>query len=384
MTSNLPPLSIYVHLPWCVRKCPYCDFNSHRLGRALPGHRYVQALLRDLETESAVADERVVQSIFLGGGTPSLFSPDEIAQLINGCRQNLRLHDDCEISMEANPGTIERGALAGYRDAGVNRLSLGAQSFDPEMLQALGRIHSSDDIVRSFNEACAAEFESINLDLMFALPGQTLEKARTDVETLLALGPPHASYYQLTLEPNTVYFQRPPAGMPDDDLAWDMQLQGHELLRDAGYSQYEISAFARAGHRCRHNLNYWSFGDYLAIGAGAHGKITTIDLSILRYQKPANPLLYMEWAETDAREIDRIAVAGRDISFEFLLNALRMTDGFLEAEFEARTGVSWQSIGEPLRQAVADGLIEAKGSSRWRATARGLRYLNDLQARFLG
>ena len=349
----------------------------------MPRDRYIQALMRDLDAEQQRSGGRTVESIFLGGGTPSLFTPSEIARLIEHCETCLNLADDCEITMEANPGTIERGALSGYRSAGINRLSLGAQSFSPQMLSALGRIHSCEDIGASYAEAVAANFDSINIDLMFALPGQTLDMAIADMEQLLQLDSPHISYYQLTLEPNTGFAKRPPSAMPDDSLAWDIQTECHAMLSRAGYGQYEISAFAIDGHRCRHNLNYWSFGDYLAVGAGAHGKITRDGYAISRYQKPANPLLYMKWIEDVERQLDETPVLAGDLGFEFMLNALRLTDGIPTRRFEACTGETLQSIAAPLEKAVEDGLLTRTAADYLVPTAQGFRFLNDLQARFL-
>lgn len=383
MEQPLPPLSLYAHLPWCVRKCPYCDFNSHTAGERAPFSRYVAALQADIITEADKANGRPVESIFLGGGTPSLFGPERIGAILDTCRGSLSLVNDCEITMEANPGTVEHGSLADYREAGITRLSIGAQSFDPSMLKALGRIHGPDEVVATFEEADKAGFDSINMDLMFALPGQDLEQARADVDKLVALSPPHVSYYQLTLEPNTVFHRQPPAGIPDDDLTWAIQGQGHRLLAEAGYEQYEISAFAKRGHRCRHNLNYWRFGDYLAAGAGAHGKLTDAGGAAFRYRKPANPLQFMEQAEPG--EIDAVpeAIGKNDLAFEFMLNALRLSAGFTIDSFRQRTGLDPAAIGETIRQAQADGLLEESEPGAWRPTADGFRFLNDLQVRFL-
>ena len=286
------PLSLYVHLPWCVRKCPYCDFNSYPAGDDVPRRRYVDALLADLGLEAHRAAGRSLTTIFLGGGTPSFFPPDDIASILAAVRREMDVAADAEITMEANPGTVESGAPAGYRDAGVNRLSLGAQSFNADMLASLGRIHSVDDIQRSFEEARAAGFDNINLDVMTSLPGQDVVAAMADLEAAIALGPEHLSWYQLTLEPNTVFHARPPGNLPDDETAWEIQQQGQAVLEAAGFRQYEVSAWAQPGRECRHNLNYWRFGDYLAVGAGAHAKVTA-DSEPLRYQKPANPLGYM-------------------------------------------------------------------------------------------
>lgn len=377
-----PPLSLYMHFPWCVRKCPYCDFNSHKAGDNPPRDRYVTALTTDLEFERERAEGRTIESIFLGGGTPSFFTPDEIAAVLQAAKSSLTISPDCEVTMEANPGTIERGSLIDYRMAGVTRLSLGAQSFDAKMLAVLGRIHSPDDIRNAYDEASTAGFESINLDLMFALPGQDLAGAKDDVRRVLELAPPHISYYQLTLEPNTVYYRRPPADIPDDDLAWTIQEQCHALLQDAGYLQYEISAFSREGHRCLHNLNYWAFGDYLAVGAGAHGKITDAANVAWRYRKPAHPLAYIEAAGNAVNDGDA-RIGSEDLIFEFMLNALRLSDGFSEQDFAERTGLDMDLIRAPISVAREDGLIESPVAGRWRPTAAGFRFLNDLQARFL-
>jgi putative oxygen-independent coproporphyrinogen III oxidase len=383
MSRKSPPLSLYVHLPWCVRKCPYCDFNSHTAGASAPRDRYVKALSNDLLIEASRVGCRSVGSIFLGGGTPSLFAAEEISAVLKSCRGCLNLVDDCEITMEANPGTLERGRLVAYRQAGITRLSIGAQSFDAEMLSVLGRIHGPDDIQEAFREARKAGFASINIDLMFALPGQGLAAAITDVESLIRLAPDHISYYQLTLEPNTVFYQRPPEGLPDDDLAWEIQERCHGLLAEAGYDKYEISAFARAGHQCRHNLNYWTFGDYLAVGAGAHGKLTDPDGASWRYQKPSNPLVYIEWAEERLPRVQLERIEIRDLGFEFMLNALRLSSGFSAADLSDRTGLDIRSIQAKLDEARAEGLIDRADDGIWRPSETGNRFLNDLQARFL-
>jgi oxygen-independent coproporphyrinogen-3 oxidase len=383
MEMPFPPLSLYVHLPWCVRKCPYCDFNSHKAGANPPRDRYIKALLLDLARESEKAAGRPLVSIFLGGGTPSLFRADEIARLLDEGLAGFALADDCEITMEANPGTLEHGKLADYRRAGVNRLSIGAQSFSAAMLAALGRIHGPQEIITAYTEASEAGFNSINLDIMFALPGQDLALALKDVEQLLALSPPHISYYQLTLEPNTVFFTRPPARMPDEDLSFAIQQACQQRLSDAGYRQYEISAFAKEGHRCRHNLNYWTFGDYLAAGAGAHGKLTDRECRVWRYRKPANPLAYMEMATGNVLDDKAHRLAPADLGFEFMLNSLRLMDGFSARDFTDRTGLQFSLLREPLERASRDGIIEHVGQGLWRPTQQGFRFLNDLQARFL-
>lgn len=383
MTGSLPPLSLYLHFPWCRAKCPYCDFNSHQGGDEASRRRYISALLADLRQEAEFADGRPIESIFLGGGTPSVFAPAEIATVLQASARLFELARDCEITMEANPGTVGHGTMRAYRDAGVNRLSIGAQSFNAASLVKLGRIHGPDEIRASYAEACRAGFDSINLDLMFALPGQTVADAEADIDALLGLGPPHVSYYQLTLEPNTVFFARPPADLPDEDAAWAMQTVGHAKLADAGYAQYEISAFAKSGARCRHNLNYWQFGDYLAAGAGAHGKVTRQDQEIWRYRKVANPLLYMEKIESGGATMGETVVSGADRSFEYMLNVLRLADGFSEKRFERRTGLPATSLRPALERARQDGLMAEVSAGVWRPTPFGFRYLNDLQARFL-
>jgi putative oxygen-independent coproporphyrinogen III oxidase len=378
-----PPLSLYVHFPWCVQKCPYCDFNSHKAGNNPPRASYIDALAADLRIEGERSGGRPVSTIFLGGGTPSFFSPNEIAQVLDSARRYLTISADCEVTMEANPGTLERGSLSDYRAAGVTRLSLGAQSFDAGMLKALGRIHGPGDIRSAYDDARKAGFESINVDLMFALPGQDLSMAVSDVTSLLELAPPHISYYQLTLEPNTVFHQRPPRDIPDDDLAWEIQERCHDLLGSAGYQKYEISAFAQPGHQCQHNLNYWNFGDYLAAGAGAHGKVTDVAGVAWRYCKPANPQSYIEGGGGGQGQGAAARINSKDLGFEFMLNALRLSDGFSEESLRDRTGAETEAVLATVSEAAKDGLMEASGSGRWRPTATGFRFLNDLQARFL-
>jgi len=376
------PLSLYIHLPWCVRKCPYCDFNSHTAGDKAPRARYLDALKTDLAAESERAGKRPLVSVFLGGGTPSLFTPDEIADLLKAVRGRYVLADDVEITMEANPGTVECGDPAGYRRAGVNRLSVGAQSFSPASLAVLGRIHSVDDIGRAVRAATAAGFSNINIDLMYALPGQDVAAAVFDLERAAELDPTHISWYQLTLEPNTVFHARPPAGLPGEETSFDIQQRGQQRLAELGYGQYEVSAYARADMRSVHNLNYWSFGDYLAVGAGAHGKITN-DEGIWRYAKIANPQQYMQQQEGRAEVPTLKPLSGDDRLFEFLLNALRLTDGFDELLFETRTGLPAASLRQRLEPVIKKGLIASQGSDSWRVTPLGHRFLNDLQAEFL-
>ncbi|MDH3433521.1 MAG: radical SAM family heme chaperone HemW [Gammaproteobacteria bacterium] len=378
----LPPLSLYVHLPWCVRKCPYCDFNSYTAAADAPRERYLDALIADLDAEAARAAGRELISIFLGGGTPSFFTPTQITRLLRGVAERFDSTDGIEITMEANPGTVECGDPAGYRRAGVNRLSIGAQSFAAEALQVLGRIHTVADIRRSVAEAQAAGFDNINIDLMYALPGQSTADAVLDIERAAELEPQHLSWYQLTLEPNTVFHARPPSGLPDEDRVVEIQGQGESRLAELGYEQYEVSAYARDVRRSVHNMNYWSFGDYLAVGAGAHGKISTAE-GVWRYAKPANPRQYMECIEGGDYSADLEPVSAADRLFEFMLNALRLTDGFDESLFTARTGLSIEALHARLRTPQDKHLITRTAGQFWCVTALGRRFLNDLQAEFL-
>ena len=377
-----PPLSLYVHLPWCVRKCPYCDFNSHSAGADAPRQRYLDALLVDLEQEAARAAGRHIETVFLGGGTPSLFSPQEIARLLRGVCSLFQVADAAEVTMEANPGTVECASPAAYREAGVTRLSIGAQSLNDAALKRLGRIHNRDDVVRVAAECRAAAFDSFNIDLMHGLPGQNVQQALDDVQAVIELEPSHISWYQLTLEPNTVFFARPPQDLPAEDTVYEIQEQGARLLADAGYRQYEVSAFARHAQVCRHNVNYWQFGDYLAAGAGAHGKLTTDD-GIHRYRKPANPQQYMMAMEAGDGDVAMNPVAAGEILFEFMLNALRLSDGFDEDLFAARTGLNIARLEAAMGPACEKGLVARDAESRWRPTDLGRRFLNDLQASFL-
>jgi len=377
--SELPPLSLYVHVPWCVRKCPYCDFNSHALKDALPAEAYVDALLADLEADLPRVWGRSVHSIFIGGGTPSLLPPEAVHRLLGGLRARLRLLPDAEITLEANPGAAEAGRFAEFRAAGVNRLSIGAQSFQDALLQRIGRIHGGRDAARAFEAAQRAGFENINLDLMFGLPGQSLRQASEDLATALTLAPSHLSRYQLTLEPNTAFHHSPPS-LPDEDAIYAMQDAGQAQLAAAGFERYEISAYARPGARCRHNLNYWRFGDYLGIGAGAHGKITSgAEQRIRRLWKKRHPHGYLAAAEK--REGENTLV-WEDAAFEFMLNALRLVDGFEGELFSRHAGLALECIAPALEQAERQGLLE-RGAGLIRPTPRGLDFLNDLLALFL-
>lgn len=377
------PLALYVHLPWCLRKCPYCDFNSHTAGEDMPRTRYIAALIADLGREAAFAGGRPIESVFLGGGTPSLFSASEIGELLTAVAASCRLGAGAEITMEANPGALECDRLADYRAAGVNRLSLGAQSFDSSMLRRLGRVHGPGEIFAALDEAGRAGFSRINLDLMYALPGQSAEMALADIEQAVRLSPPHISWYQLTLEPNTVFHARPPADLPDEDVCEVIETECLSRLVAAGYERYETSAFAKPGQHCRHNLNYWQFGDYLAIGAGAHGKLTDEDGTIRRYRKPANPRAYMQAVEAGGEVGERARLAPADVAFEYMLNVLRLPGGFAEDDFRQRTGLPFAALAGPMARARAGGLIEACGPGRWRPSDRGRRFQNDLQGLFL-
>ena len=364
------PLSLYVHFPWCVKKCPYCDFNSHELGTSLPGAQYIDALCKDLENElQRIPDRKRLQSIFLGGGTPSLFPASEIKQLLGNINTRLDV-TEAEITIEANPGTFDASNFSGYRQAGINRISLGAQSFSVEHLQSLGRIHSPGEVVKAFKGARQAGFSRINIDLMFGLPGQTLESAMHDLECALDLGPEHISWYQLTIEQNT-YFHRYPPELPDDDLLAAMTDAGHCLLASHGYKQYEVSAFSKPGEESSHNLNYWQFGDYLGIGAGAHGKISSAQ-GIERTTKTRVPADYLGFPRRNCHQ-----VPPEDLVLEFLLNALRLTTGFEISLFEERTGLAISELDEFLRQAASKEMLSVEGG-QITPTLFGRRYLTDL------
>jgi oxygen-independent coproporphyrinogen-3 oxidase len=373
--AQLPPLALYVHLPWCVRKCPYCDFNSHERGGELPEREYVDALIADLEGLLPSVWGRRVVSLFIGGGTPSLFSPESIDRLLSDVRARIAVVPEAEVTLEANPGTAEAGRFRGYREAGVNRLSLGVQSFDDVMLRALGRIHSADE-ARDAIELALRHFDNVNLDLMYGLPGQTLEMARADIDEALRWQTVHLSAYQLTIEPNTVFFRRPPA-LPEHDTCADMQLLVEEALAAAGFEHYETSAFARPGRRCRHNLNYWEFGDYLGLGAGAHGKISFPD-RITRHERAKQPREYL----AAAQNLQQRTISPQDLPFEFMLNALRLVEGFAPELFAARTGLALLAIEPRLRSAEEKGLI-VRSPQRIVASVRGQRFLNELQQLFL-
>ena len=375
------PLTLYVHIPWCVSKCPYCDFNSHRLPPSLNQNRYVDTLLRDLELEVPLAGAREIDSIFIGGGTPSLFAPESVERLLSGVGERIGVRPDAEITLEANPGAADAAAFGGFRQAGINRLSIGVQSFSDAALAALGRIHCGHEAVDAFRAAVEQGFVNINLDLMFGLPGQSGGNAEADVQQAISIAPAQISYYQLTLEPNTPFFNRPPV-LPEEDRISDMQTAAQQALEAAGYVQYEISAYAQAGYPCLHNLNYWRFGDYIGIGAGAHGKLTDSLGVARRRHRVRGPDRYLS-AVASSRQIagDRVLHEG-DLVFEFMLNALRLKAGFELTLFEERTFLPASKLMSRVEAAVDRGLLESRGESI-RATSLGWRFLNDLQAMFL-
>jgi oxygen-independent coproporphyrinogen-3 oxidase len=378
--AALPPLSLYVHLPWCLKKCPYCDFNSHEMAATdLPEQRYVDALIADLEAALPLIWGRGIHSIFIGGGTPSLFAPATIDRLLGDIRARLRLEPDCEITLEANPGTFEKDRFRAYRQAGVTRLSVGVQSFNDTHLAALGRVHDRAQALAAVEEAAQA-FDTFNLDIMYALPGQTLEQVGQDMATALQFAPPHISIYHLTIEPNTYFAKYPPA-IPEDDTAYAMLDHITELTDVAGLERYEVSAYARSGHRCKHNLNYWQFGDYLGIGAGAHSKLSFAH-RVVRQVRFREPRLYMEHALAGNAVAQVEEVSRADLPFEFMLNALRLRNGFGLRDFSERTGLPVTAIEAALAQAEHKGLIE-RDFARVRPTQRGFDFLSDLQALFL-
>ncbi|MBN3162223.1 radical SAM family heme chaperone HemW [Pectobacterium brasiliense] len=374
---KLPPLSLYIHIPWCVQKCPYCDFNSHALKGDVPHQEYVDHLLADLDADLPLASGRELHSIFIGGGTPSLLSAEAMQALLDGVRARIPLTPDAEITMEANPGTVEADRFSGYQRAGINRISIGVQSFDPQKLTRLGRIHGPDEAKRAAHLAAGLGLRSFNLDLMHGLPDQSLDEALDDLRQAIALNPPHLSWYQLTIEPNTLFSSRPPT-LPDDDALWDIYEQGHALLSAAGYQQYETSAYAKPGYQCQHNLNYWRFGDYLGIGCGAHGKLTFSDGRILRTVKVRHPRGYMQGTYLDKQH----DVANDDRPFEFFMNRFRLLEAAPREDFTAYTGLEEHSIRPQLDQALAQGYL-TETATHWQITEHGKLFLNSLLELFL-
>ncbi len=378
-----PPLSLYVHIPWCVQKCPYCDFNSHALKTELPELDYIDALIDDLETDLSayqlVNGVRPLHSIFIGGGTPSLISPSEIGRLLKAIEQRIPFSDDIEITMEANPGTVEAGRFDAYRQAGVNRISIGIQSFQNEKLERLGRIHGCDEAIRAAGLAKQAGLNSFNVDLMHGLPDQSVEDAISDLKQAIALDPPHLSWYQLTIEPNTLYYSKPPT-LPDDDDLWDIFEQGHQLLTEAGYQQYEISGYSKPGKQCQHNLNYWRFGDYLGIGCGAHGKISFEDGRIIRTVKVKHPRGYLQSDKPYLTQETNVADSERP--FEFFMNRFRLLEACPKQDYPTRTGLPLSSIEPAIDWAIAQNYLQDTGE-HWQITEHGKLFLNDLLAAFV-
>ena len=380
--SALPPLALYIHLPWCLKKCPYCDFNSHENKGELPEQRYLEALCADLEAALPLVWGRRITSVFIGGGTPSLFSPAGIERLLSDIRARLPLSPGIEITLEANPGTFERERFKAFRAAGVTRLSIGVQTFDDSALRLLGRVHDAQQARAAIAEAKQA-FDTFNIDLMYALPGQSLDALRSDLDEALSFAPPHLSIYHLTIEPNTAFALRPPPALPDDDRASEMLDLITHATAAVGLDRYEVSAFAQPGHRCRHNLNYWQFGDYLGLGAGAHGKLS-FPHRVLRQVRWREPALYMQHALAGNAVSNEHEVSRRDLPFEFALNALRLREGFALEDYRQRTGLPLSSIEPALDRALQRGLIERdEANGRVRASARGYDFLSDLQAMFL-
>jgi len=378
----LPPLSVYVHLPWCIRKCPYCDFNSHEMREEIPEDAYVDALIKDLDHDLVHVGERPIISVFIGGGTPSLFSPRALDRILSVLSARFSMLPNVEITLEANPGTVEAQHIRAYRALGINRLSLGVQSFNEDRLRRLGRIHDREEALSAIQTAQKAGFENLNIDLMFGLPGQDQGGAIDDLKTAIAYAPAHLSWYQLTIEPNTAFHRRPPP-LPEHDEIWLMQVAGQELLAECGYQQYEVSAFARSQRSCVHNLNYWHFGDYIGIGAGAHSKITTVhDGHITRFAKCRHPLSYITKAGRSDVVDTRCLLGKEDLVLEFMMNALRLTQGFETALFTERTGLPISAVRAALMQAQSKKLIEWDGY-RVRASERGMRFLNDLLCLFV-
>ena len=380
--TEYPPLTLYVHFPWCVKKCPYCDFNSHAVKDDIPEQQYIDALILDLEQHAPDIWGRAVESIFFGGGTPSLISGAGIDRLLGKIRALCKLEPRAEITLEANPGTVEQNRFSEYRQSGVNRLSIGVQSFNDEHLQTLGRIHSAKHAISACESAATAGFDNFNIDLMHGLPEQNDSEAVSDIQQAIALQPTHISYYQLTLEPNTLFAVQPPV-LPQEDTLADIQQQGNELLKQAGYEQYEVSAYARTGRRCHHNLNYWLFGDYLGIGAGAHSKLSyPANNSIIRHSKPRHPTEYMKSASTADRIRGEQALEPEDVRLEFMMNALRLNDGFSPHDFESRTGEPLVAIRHALDEACESGLL-TRTSEQIQTTALGARYLDSLLQIFM-
>lgn len=381
------PLSLYVHIPWCIKKCPYCDFNSHEIKNTLPEEQYIDSLILDLKTHTKAAQNRKVTSVFIGGGTPSIFKAKNIKRLIDAIRYELNLSNTAEITIEANPGTMDEDNFSGFLESGINRISIGVQSFTNSQLQKLGRIHNAENAVHAVDTAKQAGFENFNIDLMYALPQQDITAALHDIEQAVQRNPTHLSYYQLTIEPNTSFYRQPPS-LPNTQESWEIQQRGMELLASHGYQQYEVSAYAKEGYQCLHNTNYWQFGDYLGIGAGAHQKLTRQNSSepmlntITRCEKPKHPQQYMRFINEGTPNLVTHTLTEEDAIFEFMLNALRLKQGFTKQHFELHTGLPIETINEPLQDQVAEGLL-AMNNDRIHCSERGYRFLDDVLQNWL-
>ncbi len=377
------PLSLYVHIPWCIKKCPYCDFNSHEIQNTLPEDQYIDALILDLTSHAKAVQHREVHSVFIGGGTPSIFTANSIQRLMAAIKNELTLSASAEITIEANPGTTDQENFSGFRAAGVNRISIGVQSFANTQLQKLGRIHDAQNAFDAVNIAKQAGFDNFNIDLMYALPQQNLTAALHDIEQAIKLNPTHISYYQLTIEPNTSFYRQPPS-LPDSQESWDIQQSGIELLAKHGYQQYEVSAYSRDAYQCVHNTNYWQFGDYLGIGAGAHQKLTQQDElnTILRCEKPKHPQQYMRYINEGKHSLGTHTLTEKDIIFEFMLNALRLKHGFTRQQFELHTGLPIEKINRPLQAQLSEGLLVME-NDRIHCSDRGYRFLDDVLQHWL-
>ena len=377
------PSSLYIHLPWCLSKCPYCDFNSHVISDHSQTERYVQALINDLKIEAKKFHQANLKTIFIGGGTPSLFSPKEIEKILKCVNHEFHIDNNCEITMELNPGSLEHHSLKDYKIAGINRLSIGAQSFNTKSLSLLGRLHTPEDTISVYNKAKQAKFKSINIDVMFGLPEQSVIMAKKDVSDVIKLMPHHISYYQLTIEPNTKFFYQRPKKIPSPDLSYKIQEECFSLLANSNYLRYEISAFSLAGYECKHNLNYWRFGDYIAVGAGAHGKYRATRNKIMRYNKPANPKIYMSKTKDQKENDVDVELSKSDKIFEFMLNNLRLESGFTEHHFESMTGIKFNVIEKKIIKLKEKGLIHYYSDTLWKPSALGFRFLDDMQREFL-
>lgn len=377
MKPNLPPLSLYIHIPWCIQKCPYCDFNSHALKHDLPQKEYIAHLIADLKQDLPLTQQRPLHSIFIGGGTPSLFDAENIAFLLNEIQHSIPFSPAIEITLEANPGTAEAEHFIGYQHAGVNRISMGIQSFNNRHLKQLGRIHNVKEAEKAIQLAKSLSLRSFNLDIMHGLPDQTRNEALTDLETMLTFSPPHFSWYQLTIEPNTLFASKPPQ-LPDDDVLWEIYTKGHEKLTQAGYKQYEISAYAKPGFECKHNLNYWRFGDYLGIGCGAHGKLTQLNGDIIRTEKTRHPKGYL----TGNYQFNQKIVPLDERAFEFFMNRFRLFEPVPKTEFETLTQLSIETIQTPLEKAMKNGYL-IEDHNNWIVTEKGKLFLNSLLAYFM-